>query len=158
MDKANQLNSENLESEWSVVITKKEKQIIRKVNIPEAIIEEIQIPEKKISIKSKTEKIKMSRQPTAYNLFFKENYDSTSGTPQERMKQIAEMYNRHKEGKSIHKKPIDYREDCFSALSSPLIFYKPFYRLLAVGCNAYKIQALAKGANINIGNTVGIAT
>jgi hypothetical protein len=87
-------------------ITKKEKQIIRKVNIPEAIIEEIQIPEKKISIKSKTEKIKMSRQPTAYNLFFKENYDSTSGTPQERMKQIAEMYNRHKAGKSIIKKPI----------------------------------------------------
>lgn len=82
-------------------ITKKKNIIKKNVDIPEAIIEEIEIPKNKISLNSK-----MSKQPTAYNLFFKEHYNSTNGTPQERMKQIAEMYNRHKAGKSLTKKPI----------------------------------------------------
>ena len=104
-----ELANEPVKKKKQLNITK--KAIIRKnVDIPEAIIEEIpeaiieEMPEKKISVKSKTEK--MSRKPTAYNIFFKEHYDSTSGTPQERMKQIAEMYNRHKAGKPLTKAPI----------------------------------------------------
>ena len=72
-----------------------------------------QLAENKISVNNKINKInkmekmeKKPRAPTAYNLFFKEHYEMTSGTPQERMKQIAEMYKRSKAGKTLTKKPI----------------------------------------------------
>jgi hypothetical protein len=112
--KEEELVNEPVKKKKQLNITK--KAIIRRnVDIPEAIIEEM--PEKKISVKSKTEK--MSRKPTAYNLFFKEHYDSTSGTPQERMKQIAEMYNRHKAGKPLTKAPIKKKEVHITKAENP---------------------------------------
>jgi hypothetical protein len=50
-----------------------------------------------------------TRQPTAYNLFVKEHFSTLQGTPQERMKQLGEMWRRHKMGKSLKSKPITKR-------------------------------------------------
>jgi hypothetical protein len=49
----------------------------------------------------------MPREPSVYNLFVKEHFSSLKGTPQERMKQLGEMWQRQKMGKSLKKAPIE---------------------------------------------------
>lgn len=56
-----------------------------------------EVKQDKTSKKPEKQKVKKTRSLTGYQQFFKNNYSKCTGSPKEKMKEIASLWKKHKE-------------------------------------------------------------